>query len=147
MPRYSGVELHCLRGRPRFWAMPMSLGSAQTRGSRLAGLRWPGRSGEVRYDPGALAPPDILENSGLIGQVRTNAVRTNAETKASGPKCREFPVFGRKWDQTKVASVRPIILCLDSLQDYCCFRGSQKQGTRVQRKECSLISVRFLCFR
>ena len=32
--------------------------------------RWSGRSGEVRYHPGARAPPDILENSGLLGQVR-----------------------------------------------------------------------------
>src|SRR3984957_11672859 len=30
MPRYSGVELHCLRGRPRFWANEPGI-SANTR--------------------------------------------------------------------------------------------------------------------
>src|SRR5580692_11872880 len=56
MPRYSGVELHCLRGRPRFWAMPMSLGSAQTRGSRSASRR-------IIRRPASISPPSSTVSS------------------------------------------------------------------------------------
>src|SRR6202047_5135643 len=56
MPRYRGVELHCLRGRPRVWAMAMSLGPAQTRRSRSASQR-------IIRRPASISPPSSTVSS------------------------------------------------------------------------------------